>query len=354
MSLAGALANRAASKQASVLLAPLLPDEESTDSDYSEDESEGDEKMETVKHTPLQKLKTSAVYVLLAGGVVVSAAAMVLSPVVLVFVSGGICCANVPYAIYKEWQMAKIPTLRSMNNALREDANRLEDEVDVLSDEIDNLAPEADRARAVEEELRSIADKQQVNVNKLVDLVKENDAILVQMRTNLRQRIVQDVIKIVVSSDKDNDQSIDRSEAKTLALKIRLQLQEYAVEFDSEKFFKVVEANPTVNGVINIVQKLMPKEDREGEEDDESTSDDEDDIHDMFYIVDDKGDTGELNKESSGLRRTSLMMTKNESRRMSAGADDDSSSSPVGGRMSRKSLLAKNDRRSKRVSFTTR
>jgi hypothetical protein len=240
----------------------------------------------------------------------------------------------------------------------------------------------------VEEELRSIADKQQVNVNKLVDLVKENDAILVQMRvswhlivcwlyciakiprsimisrtdcyasiltqTNLRQRIVQDVIKIVVSSDKDNDQSIDRSEAKTLALKIRLQLQEYAVEFDSEKFFKVVEANPTVNGVINIVQKLMPKEDREGEEDDESTSDDEDDIHDMFYIVDDKGDTGELNKESSGLRRTSLMMTKNESRRMSAGADDDSSSSPVGGRMSRKSLLAKNDRRSKRVSFTTR
>lgn len=60
MSLAGALANRVASKQASVLLAPLLPDEESTDSDYSEDESEGDEKMETVKHTPLQKLKTSA------------------------------------------------------------------------------------------------------------------------------------------------------------------------------------------------------------------------------------------------------------------------------------------------------
>jgi hypothetical protein len=52
---------------------------------------------------------------------------------------------SVPYAIYKEWQMAKIPTLRSMNNALREDANRLEDEVDVLSDEIDNLAPEADR-----------------------------------------------------------------------------------------------------------------------------------------------------------------------------------------------------------------
>ena len=61
------------------------------------------------------------------------------------------------------------------------------------------------RAKVVEEELREIASEQQVNVDKLVDLVKENEMILDQMQDNLRQRIVQDVMKIVVMCDTNND-----------------------------------------------------------------------------------------------------------------------------------------------------
>ena len=38
------------------------------------------------------------------------------------------------------------------------------------------------RAAAVEEELRGIAERQEVNVNKLVELVKENGEILAKMR----------------------------------------------------------------------------------------------------------------------------------------------------------------------------
>ena len=71
-----------------------------------------------------------------------------------------------------------------MNNKLREDANNLERNVDQLSDAIDILEPEADRAAEVEGNLRKIADKQHVNVDKLVDLVKENEHILVDMRVS--------------------------------------------------------------------------------------------------------------------------------------------------------------------------
>jgi hypothetical protein len=109
---------------------------------------------------------------------------MVLAPAIMVFIAGGICIANVPYAIYKERELTKIPTLRSLNNKLREDANRLEENVDQLSLEIDILEPEADRAAKVEGQLRDIADKQQVNVNKLVELVKENENVLVEMRVS--------------------------------------------------------------------------------------------------------------------------------------------------------------------------
>lgn len=44
-----------------------------------------------------------------------------------------------------------------------------------------------------------------MNVDKLVDLVKENETILDMMQNNLRQRIVQDVLRIVVMSDTNND-----------------------------------------------------------------------------------------------------------------------------------------------------
>ena len=39
-------------------------------------------------------------------------------------------------------------------------------------------------AAAVEEKLRAIAEKQSFNVNRLVDLVKENESILAQMKVS--------------------------------------------------------------------------------------------------------------------------------------------------------------------------
>ena len=126
----------------------------------------------------------TSVSICLLGGAGASAAAMVFAPAIMIFVAGGICIANVPYAVYKESELKKIPTLRSMNNKLREDANNLERNVDQLSDAIDILEPEADRAAEVEGNLRKIADKQHVNVDKLVDLVKENEHILVDMRVS--------------------------------------------------------------------------------------------------------------------------------------------------------------------------
>lgn len=282
------VAGKMASKKMEGLLAPLLESDDESSTLDSEADSDASTKVETVKQTPMQKLKSLVVYVGLGGGVVASAAAMVLAPAIAIFVMGGICIANVPYAAFKEKGIGKIPSLRAMNNKLREDANNLGDEVDILSEEIDILAPEADRAAAVEEQLRAIADAQSVNVNKLVELVKENEIILAKMRDNLRQRIVQDIISIVVKSDRDNDQTIDRNEAKTLALRIRLQLQEYGVVFDSSKFLKAIGGDTTVQAIIAIVQKLLPAEKKDDDESDDSDSDEEDDVYDMFYMAEDE------------------------------------------------------------------
>jgi hypothetical protein len=108
--------------------------------------------------------------------------------------------------------------------------------------------------------------------------------LFVLLQDNLRQRIIQDVITIVVKSDKNNDQSIDRVEAKVLALRIRLALQEYGVEFDAEKFLMAIRRDPSVTGVIAIAQKLLAHDG--GDEHNE-----EDDMFDMFYLAGDENDS---------------------------------------------------------------
>ena len=47
---------------------------------------------------------------------------------------------------------------------------------------------------------------------------------------------MQVIISIVVKSDKDSNQTISHKEAKTLALHIRIALQEYGVLFNTDKF----------------------------------------------------------------------------------------------------------------------
>jgi len=230
----------------------------------------------------------------------------------MVYIAGAITIANAPYSAFKEVRMARIPTIRAMNNKLRDEANRLEREVDALSAEIDAIAPEAERASAVEEELREIADRQQFNVDRLIDLVNENEEILDLMRDNLRQKIVQDIIHIVIKSDVNNDQKFCKVESKMLALKIRIQLQEYGVEFDEMKFYKVMNKCPTVPRVIAIVQKLIPGLSEDDDSAAASDDDDEDsDTYNMFRLTSDKSirTSGSLQDVPEG-RRASIALMK--------------------------------------------
>ena len=64
------------------------------------------------------------------------------------------------------------------------------------------------RFEGVENELQELATPQGTNVERLVGLVGENEQILFLMRENLRQKVLQDVISIVVRTDRDNTQRI--------------------------------------------------------------------------------------------------------------------------------------------------
>ncbi|EJK59801.1 hypothetical protein THAOC_19933 [Thalassiosira oceanica] len=312
------------------------------DTAYSTESSAASYASVKVQQTKFQKIKTAAVYIGLTGGVAASALACIASPVVMVFVMAGVCVANAPYSAFKEHRIVKLPALRSLNNRLREAANNLESEIDVLSDEIDTLEPEVSRVKDIEADLRAIAEEQKFNVDKLVDLVKENERILEQMKDNLRHRIMQDILRIVVMSDTNNDGVYNKVECKMLVLKIRMTLQEvraksltvscvsrhpqhnsynsrkYGVEFDENKA-SLLAVRPTLFCVSNLscrskvygasneksdcVASAAYESNGSSKEDDDSSVDsDSDDIYDMFHV--DLGGSEGIDGDLTGLGRS--------------------------------------------------
>lgn len=326
----------------SELLDPLIDDEDSV---YSQDSLNSSSTVQ-VQQTALQNAKTFVVYLGLAGGVVVSALACVAAPVVAVFVMAGVFVVNAPFAAFKEHSIIKVPALRRLNNKLRGDANMLEELVEQITQEIDELEPEAERARIVEEELKAIADEQHVNVDKLVDLVKENAIILAEMKRNLKQRVVQDILKIVVLSDVNNDGTFCKVETKMLVLKIRVALQEYGIEFDENKFYALMKRNPTVTRTFSIVKRLLPVDDlddetrrsilsgdRQGSDDSSSDESNEDDLYDMFRSAGDGSVCGSFIGSGIEGRRLSLDLTKESDyeRRLRSSLSDASAVDSPGG-----------------------
>lgn len=314
--MSGYVAEKLARRKVEGVFAPLLDAAvDSSDEGSSDDESDARSELETVRQTPLQKLKSIAAVGGLVGGAAASVAAMALAPGPFTFLMGGVCLANVPYALAKERQIGALPALRALNHRLKEDADRLEEEVDVLADEIDALQPEAHRAAAAEEALRAVAESQSVNVQRLVELVRENEVVLSSMRDNLRRRVMQDIIGIVMRSDGDRDETLDPKEVKLLALRIRIALQEDGVLFDSDKFLQVFGGGTTVTAILALVERLLPMERRDDDDDDDALDVAEGDVYDMFHMVPDRGagDAASDASTASGGQGVSLVTTRRPS-----------------------------------------
>jgi len=280
------------------VLAPLIEgDENSSVSSHecSQHSGTADSNINTkVKQTPMEMLKTAAIGILLAAGTVaslgsvvfVSLGSAVVAPEAAVFVMAAIFIVNMPYSAYKEFRIIKLPALRQLNNKLREDADHLELAADALAEEMQDLQPEAERATVVEEKLKAIAAERRVDADKVIAMVKENERIISEMKDNLRQRIVQDVLRIVVTSDEDKDQRFHNVELKRLVLRIQVEMQAYGVEFDEEKFYKIMSKDPSVSETMQIVKNLIPPRIEDGDSGIREEEEDGDEAaYDMFRMT---------------------------------------------------------------------
>ena len=140
------------------------------------------------------------------------------------------------------------------------------------------------RYAGVERQLQHIALSQGTSIDIIIGLVKDNEEILDLMRDNLRQKVIEDIIGILVKHE-SNTQRIDKVEAQLLALKISVKLEAYGVSLNEAKFSQAVALNPTLAGVIGTTRKLLPSDEKHAHDEELF----ETDIYDMFYISTEDG-----------------------------------------------------------------
>ena len=144
-------------------------------------------------------------------------------------------------------------------------------QVNSLEKEAECLLQRATRYEAAEIQLREIAEPKGLHGNELISLVQENEKTLDLLRANKRERVTEEVVRIIL---KDGSPVINEATAKSLAREIYAKLEEMGVLFDKEKFIQALASNPTLLGAISTVKKLLPDEDYNHEKD----------IYDMFHL----------------------------------------------------------------------
>jgi len=212
-------AKQASAKAISALDEPLLPTKQSrrTDSlsDGSEDgswiPSDGSEATSVQSESMLPSSSmsvanmafTALLCVVTAGGIAASAASMIAVQSVAVLLMGGLCVMHSPAVLVNHVRIARSAGIRESINDIRASIDLLKNEVDFLTSAVDGMETESDTLISMEKDLRKIAVEQNINVDEIVELVNENEGILSEMKTNLRQLCVASMAQIVMRSDTD-------------------------------------------------------------------------------------------------------------------------------------------------------
>lgn len=211
-------------------------------------------------HTPMELFAGT-----IAGASVASAvAAMIVQPVNVVFAAGGLSCAIGPYAYYQQRRLTDVVALQETHAALGEEIDRLDKQTDRLKDTVLELSATVDRLEDVEQALDVITQTQGQSIEAFEEQVEDNREILSKMQSNLKANVLQNLLQVVIRSDKDNDLTIEDNEIDDLINRFK---GINGVEINEDRFRDAITSSGgSLDCVMNIIRNLM--DDNASEEND--------------------------------------------------------------------------------------
>jgi len=201
----------------------------------------------------------------IAGASVASAAAaMILQPVNIVFAAGGLSCAIGPYAYWQQRRLTDVIALQETHKALAEQVERLGKENKRLHETVEELSETVDRLEDVEQALDVITQTQGQSIEAFEEQVQDNREILNKMQSNLKANVLQNLLQVVIRSDKDENMTIEEHEIGDLINRIT---GINGVEVNEERFRDAITSSGgSLQCVMDIIRNLMDDNVTEGEE----------------------------------------------------------------------------------------
>lgn len=209
---------------------------------------------------PLGQIKENTFKEVLAGllgGVSVSASilAMIMTSATTVTIAGIFACLIGPYSYWQQRNLTDVIALKKTHEALVKEIGRLKSENERLKGLVDELNETVTKLEDVEETLDYIYEMNVESVVELRDQVEVGKNILGLMRNNLKANALQNVITVVLQSDKDGNFQFDSKEVDDLIKNLKgingLQLNE--ARFRS----KIAKMDGNVDRVIELLDEVM-------------------------------------------------------------------------------------------------
>mmetsp|Transcript_23771 Transcript_23771/g.57328 ORF Transcript_23771/g.57328 Transcript_23771/m.57328 type:complete len:262 (+) Transcript_23771:194-979(+) len=218
---------------------------------------------------PLRPIGGNTPMEIFAGGiaatsVATAAAAMVLQPVNIVFAAGGLSCAIGPYAYWQQRRLTDVVALQETHKALSEQVDRLGRENKRLHETVMDLGETVDRLEDVEQALDVLTQTQGQSIEAFEEQVADNREILNKMQSNLKANVLQNLLQVVIRSDKDENMTIEEHEIGDLVNRIK---GINGVEVNEPRFRNAITSSGgSLQCVMDIIRNLMDDNVAEGEE----------------------------------------------------------------------------------------
>ena len=169
-----------------------------------------------------------------------------------------------PYAFFQQKRLTDVIALQETHNALAAEIDRLGEENDRLHVAVQSLSETVDRLEDTEQALDTITQMQDQSIEAFEEQVNDNRDILSKMQSNLKANVLQNLLQVVIRSDKDQDMDIEADEIDDLIQKIE---GINGVTVHKDRFRDAINnAGGSLQSVMDIIKNLMADESSEESE----------------------------------------------------------------------------------------
>lgn len=192
-----------------------------------------------------------------------SVGAMVVVGSPLVIGAGLLSSGIGAYVYMQQGSLADVKALMESHAAISKEVDHLGNENDRLEDLVGSLTSSVKGLEDIESALEVLTSTQNQSIEEFRAQIAENKKILAKMESNLKGNVLQNMLSVIVRSDKDGDFTIDGNELEELITNMK---NMNGVTLYEDRFRKAIkDSGGSLKAVMEVVRNLLMDEESSDE-----------------------------------------------------------------------------------------